>query len=180
MQQCVSFILKQRPLVHCVFCTYFSGEGIVALYAVPNPFLLNKICLTKGSVLRCYMIQCHTKLLYVMLCHSIWCYIMLCHSIWCYIMLCHSICWYIMLLYVMLRESLRSSSIDGFQSLVINCLILMSPHQFLGPVRTVHLRHINSWWLLIMWYLWRHGHCSYITLIGGDVRWFIAPIAAGH
>ena len=30
-----------------VFCTYmyFSGEGIVVLYAAPNPFLLNEICL---------------------------------------------------------------------------------------------------------------------------------------
>ena len=27
--------------------TYFSGEGIVALHAIPNPFLMNKICLNQ-------------------------------------------------------------------------------------------------------------------------------------
>ena len=30
------------------FVTTSSGEGIVALYAVPNPFLLNKICLNQN------------------------------------------------------------------------------------------------------------------------------------
>ena len=34
------------------FVNTSSGEGIVALYAAPNPFLLNKICLNQGSKLR--------------------------------------------------------------------------------------------------------------------------------
>ena len=29
--------------------TAASGEGIVALYAAPNPYLLNKICLNQNS-----------------------------------------------------------------------------------------------------------------------------------
>ena len=33
------------PNARLSFCRYFSGEGIVVLYAMPNPFLLNKICL---------------------------------------------------------------------------------------------------------------------------------------
>ena len=30
-------------LMGLVFCTYFSGEGIVVVYTAPNPFLRNKI-----------------------------------------------------------------------------------------------------------------------------------------
>ena len=32
-----------------VFCTYLPGEDIVTVYAAPNPFLLNKICLNQGE-----------------------------------------------------------------------------------------------------------------------------------
>ena len=32
-----------------VIYTYFSREGMVTLYAVPNPFLLNEICLNQVS-----------------------------------------------------------------------------------------------------------------------------------
>ena len=31
------------------YCIYFPGEGIVALYAAPNPFLVSKICLNQGN-----------------------------------------------------------------------------------------------------------------------------------
>ena len=42
----VCFCLKNHH-VSMNLCFYESGEGIVALYAAPNPSLLNKICLNQ-------------------------------------------------------------------------------------------------------------------------------------
>ena len=45
------------------FNSFLSGEGIVALYATPNPFLLNKTCLNQqflsdvSAPLKCHAIQ---------------------------------------------------------------------------------------------------------------------------
>ena len=51
----VTFDIIKHPILGsvcvCVWLGSFvntsSGEGIVALYAAPNPFLLNKICLNQ-------------------------------------------------------------------------------------------------------------------------------------
>ena len=49
-------VLKTTCIVKTSLQTHkraFSGEGIVALYAVPNPFLLYKMCLNQNIFIHC-------------------------------------------------------------------------------------------------------------------------------